>query len=146
MFIINTQVGVPDEATPQVSSQGSRLLLSVALPHLGPQRLPLGPQLPEWKREKGTVWGKVSWVRCPAHIPLTSPPLVGADPRCMLCHNLWVPRGTLHFQIVFSSVISLHPWQLCEGEVRWMLLTPFQSWAGHSLETLVPTQGEALRS
>ena len=63
-------MSVPDGATPQVSGQGSRLLLSVALPFLGPQRLPLGPQLPEGKREKRIVCGKVSWVRCSVHAPL----------------------------------------------------------------------------
>ena len=139
-FIINTQVGVPDEAMPQVSGQGSRFLLSMALHCLGPQRLPLCPQLPEWKREKGIVWGKVSWASCPAHTPLTRgrlgsggqhvPPVVGADPRCLVCQDLWAPCGTLHFRIVFSSVISLCPLAALWGSGKVDVFNPFSELSG----------------
>lgn len=62
-LMTNTDVGVPNGAARQVSAQGFRLLLSVALPFLGPWRPPLGPPLADGTGEERMACGKVSWAR-----------------------------------------------------------------------------------
>lgn len=63
-------MGIPNRAGAGVSREGSRLLLSVALPFLDPQRPPLGPQLAEGAGEKRIVCGRVSQAGCSSHAPL----------------------------------------------------------------------------
>lgn len=66
IFIINTQVGVPDEATPQVSGQGSRFLLSMVLALSGsPEAASVSPARGE-KREGDCVGeGFMGQLPCP---------------------------------------------------------------------------------
>lgn len=52
-----------------MSSEGSRLILFLALPFLDTQRLPLGPQLAEGTGEKRIMWEVSRAGRC-AHAPL----------------------------------------------------------------------------
>lgn len=126
---VNTNLGLPNGAAPQVSVQGSGLLQPVALPFLCPQRPPVGPLLAEGKGQKRIVCGRVSRARCSAHTPLAKTQTgvlsnwreagqwrpahdLGGSPAPggLVCHGLLAPCGTcefLKFLLTLSSDCSV---------------------------------------